>query len=209
MPLDATPYPVNLVLAGRRVLVVGGGPVALGKVRGLLEAGAEVTVVAETVVGELRELPVRIEQRAYHPDDLAGQRLVVAATGDHELNARIYEEADARGIWVNAADDPAHCSVTLPARVRRGRLLVTVSTGGHSPAVAAWLRGRLEEEIGAEYDVLIGLVAEVRAEARARGVPTESLDWRSVLDSGMLELIRAGRLADARARLGAVLATRG
>jgi precorrin-2 dehydrogenase/sirohydrochlorin ferrochelatase len=91
--------------------------------------------------------------------------------------------------------------------VRQGRLLVTVSTGGHSPAVAAWLRERLGGELGPEYDVLIGVLAEVRSEIQATGRGTESLDWRAALDSGILDLVRAGRLEEAKERLRACLSS--
>jgi len=106
---------------------------------------------------------------------------------------------------VNAADDPTHCSYTLPARFDQGRLLVTVSTSGHSPALSGWVRDRLAGELGPEYDALIGLLAEARAGLVAEGRPTLGLDWRSALDSGMLDLVRAGHLDEARALLHAAL----
>jgi precorrin-2 dehydrogenase/sirohydrochlorin ferrochelatase len=91
--------------------------------------------------------------------------------------------------------------------VERGRLLVTVSTGGHSPAVAAWVRDRLADELGPEYDTLVGLLSEARNEVLRRGDSTEALDWRAALDSGILDLIRAGRLEAAKERLGACLSS--
>ena len=110
-------------------------------------------------------------------------------------------------MWVNSADDPQRCSAILPARVRRGRLLLTVSTGGHSPAVAAWVRKRLADAYGPEYDQLIGLLSEVRSEVQARGVGTEQLDWQEALDSGILDLLRADRLDEAKERLRACLSS--
>ena len=205
MPVDEPGYPVNLLLAGRRVLVVGGGSVAASKVRGLLDAGAVVHVVAKEIDDAIRALPVTCEQRAYEPGDLDGHRFVVTATDDPAVNRAVYEDGEAAGIFVNAADDPANCSATLPARVRQGRLLVTVSTGGHSPALASWLRRRFEEELGPEYDTLIDLLAEQRESARAAGRSTEMMDWRAALDSGMLDLVRDGRLEEARAVLAAAL----
>ena len=108
-------------------------------------------------------------------------------------------------MWVNAADDPARCSYTLPARLDRGRVLVTVSTGGHSPALASWLRDQLAEHVGPEHDALAGLLAEARRDLVAAGRPTAGVDWRSALDSGMLDELRAGRPDDARQRLRAAL----
>lgn len=206
MPVEVPPYPVNLLLAGRRVLVVGGGAVAAEKVRGLLAAGAIVQVVAPRVNEEVRALPVAVELRAYARGEVAAYRLGVACTDDPAVNRAVFDDGEAAGVWINAADDPSHCSYTLPARLDRGRLLVTVSTSGHSPALAGWLRDQLGRQIGPEVDTLIGLLAEARAAMVAEGRPTLGADWRSALDSGMLDLVRAGRIDEARALLQAALA---
>jgi siroheme synthase-like protein len=206
MPVDVPLYPVNLVVAGRRCLVVGGGRVALQKVQGLADAGADVTVVAPDVEPAIEPLAT-VERRPYRRGEVAGYRLAIAATGDPEVNQQVYDDGEAAGVWVNSADDPERCSVTLPAQLRRGRLTVTVSTAGHSPAVASWLRDRLGEELGPEYDALIGLLSEVRNEVRAEGRSTEGLDWRRALDSGILDLVRAGRLEDAKERVSACLSS--
>ena len=200
-------YPVNLVLDGRRCLVVGGGKVALRKVEGLLACGGRVTVVAPRVDDALRSLPVTVEQRPWRPADLDGMWLVIAATDDPSVNRAVYDAGQRAGVWVNGADDPANCSFTLPSVVRRGDLQVTVSTGGRSPALATWLRRRLEGEIGPEYAVLLDLLAAERNGLKAAGISTEGLDWRSALDSDMLDLIRTGDLAHARERLQTCLSS--
>ncbi len=200
-------YPVNLVLDGRRCLVVGGGKIALRKVEGLVACGGRVTVVAPRVEPALRALDVSIEERPWRPDDLDGMWLAIAATDDTAVNGAVYAEGQRRGVWVNGADDPANCSFTLPSVVRRGDLQVTVSTGGRSPALASWLRRRLEGEIGPEYAVLLDLLATERDGLKAAGVSTEGLDWRSALDSDMLDLIRTGDLAHARERLQTCLSS--
>src|SRR5690606_33203315 len=116
----------------------------LEKVRGLLRAGAVIDVVAPDVVPELEDSGVaHIEHRPYERGEVDGYRLVVACTDDPEVNQAVFDDCEARGIWVNAADDPERCSYTLPARLDRGRLLVTVSTAGHSPAFTVWLRDQL------------------------------------------------------------------
>jgi siroheme synthase-like protein len=211
VPVDHPLYPVNLVVDGRPCLVVGGGRVAAGKVRGLVEAGARVTVVAPdldpAIVGLADLGGVAVERRAYRRGDVAGYRFVVAATGDPQVNQAVYDDGEAAGVWVNAADDPERCSAILPARVRQGRLLVTISTSGFSPAVASWLKGRFAAELGPEYDELIGMLGEARTEVQARGLATEDVDWRRALDSGILDLIRAGRLEDAKERLRACLSS--
>jgi precorrin-2 dehydrogenase/sirohydrochlorin ferrochelatase len=211
MPVDEPLYPVNLRLQGVPCIVVGGGPVALGKVRGLLEVEADVTVVAPRVVDDLGELgrtdEVEIQLRPYERGEAARYRLVVAATGDPAVDGAVYEDADAAGVWINAADDPAHCSFTVPARIRRGPLLVTFATGGQSPALAAWLREQFEDEFGPEYEQLLTMLAEARAERVARGQPTDHPGWKRALDSGMLEMIREGHLAEAKERLEACLSS--
>ena len=207
MPVDEPLYPVNLVLAGRPCLVVGGGRVALTKVRGLVDAGARVTVVAPEIAPDVAALAEAAETRPYRAGEAGDYRFVIAATGDPAVNQQVYDDGEAAGVWVNSADDPQRCSAILPARVRQGRLTLTVSTGGHSPAVAAWVRGRLADEFGPEYDDLIGLLSEAREEVRAQGLGTEHLDWREALDSGILDLIRAGRLEAAKERLRACLSS--
>lgn len=200
-------YPVNLVVEGRRCLVVGGGRVAHRKVEGLLACGALVTVVAPAVSDEIAALPVSIERRAYRAPEAGDYRLVIAATDDPAVNRAVFEDGEAAGVWVNSADEPASCSFTLPSVVRQGPIQITVSTGGKSPAMATWLRRRLEAEIGEEYVVLLELLSDVRVAIKAEGKSTEGLDWLSALDSNMLELIRAGEVDQARERLQACLSS--
>jgi precorrin-2 dehydrogenase/sirohydrochlorin ferrochelatase len=201
MPVAGDQYPVNLILQGARCLVVGGGPVAARKAAGLLACQAEVHVIAPSFSPEMAALPVSVEERPYRPGDVAGYRLVLAATDDRDVNRAVFDEAEAQGTWVNSADDPALCTFTLPSVIRRGPLMVTVSTGGRSPALATWLKRRFEAQLGPEYQVLVDLVAQVREDMRAAGRSTEQADWQSVLDSDMLELIKAGNVDLARERL--------
>ena len=207
MPVASPQYPVNLVLTGRRCLVVGGGRVAARKVEGLVVAGADVTVVAPQVVDAIRAAGVRVEERGYERGEAGRYHLVVTATGSAPVNQEVYDDADAARVWVNSADDPERCSFTLPAVVRRGPLLVAVSTAGHSPAVASWLREHLDREIGPEYETLVAMLSDERLSLQAEGRSTENLDWRSALDSDMLDLIREGRIPEARERLKACLSS--
>jgi len=202
-------YPVNLRLEGRPVLVVGGGRVAAQKVRGLVDAGAAVRVVAPDVDDAIVAAGVDVQRRPYEPGEAGtgGYRLVVTATGVPAVDQQVFDDADAAGVWVNSADDPARCSFTLPARARRGDLLVTVSTGGRSPALASWLRERLEAELGPEYEVLLDVLAAERARLRAEGRSTEHSGWKSALRSGMLDRIREGDLAGARELLRTCLSS--
>lgn len=187
------------------MLVVGGGAVAASKVRGLLAAGAEVHVVAVHVGPEVRSLPVTWEERPYRRGEVAGYRLAVACTDDPAANQAVFDDGEAAGIWVNAADDPARCSYTLPARLDRGNLLVTVSTSGHSPALAGWLRDRIGDDLGPEVEALLAMLSEARSALAAAGVLRPVADWRQALDSGMLDLIRSGRTVEARELLSTSL----
>mgnify|MGYP001353040433 CR=1 FL=1 len=211
MPVERRQYPVNLILDGRPCLVVGGGAVARRKVEGLIACGAMVTVVAPDVDPDLAALAqsgvISVDRRAYQPGEVAGYRLAVAATDDPAVNRRVFDDGEQARVWVNAADDPASCSFTLPSVVRRGPIMVTVATGGHSPALSTWLRRHVEAELGEEYVVLLTLLSEERAAIRAAGRSTEGLDWLSALDSNMLDLIRAGQIGKARERLQACLSS--
>jgi siroheme synthase-like protein len=204
-------YPVNLLVRGRRCVVVGGGRVAARKVDALLAAGARVHVVAPKLGDEVRAWRdrgrVTVAEREFEPADLDGAWLATAATDDPTVNRAVYAAGEERRIWVNAADDPDNCSFTLMSVVRRGDLVVTVGTGGRSPALAAWLRERLERELGPEYDTLLGLLSEAREEMRAAGRSSEDADWKRALDSGMLDLIRAGRVGEAKELLRTCLSS--
>ena len=210
MPVADHQYPVNLVLTGRPCLVVGGGRIAARKVEGLVACGARVHVVASAVGDEIRALAgsgVTWEERPYRRGEVAGYRLVISATDDAEVNRAVFADGEQAGVWTNSADDPANCSFTLPAVVRRGPLMVTVSTGGHSPALATWLRSRVAEEVGPEYEVLVELLAAEREAIQASGRSTEHVDWQKALDSDMLALIRAGQVRQAKERLQACLSS--
>ena len=208
MPVDGPLYPVNLLLAGRPCLVVGGGQVAAQKVSGLVECGARVRVVAPRIDPVLADdARLECEHRPYRRGEVAGYRLAVTATDEPAVNRAVFLDGEEHGVLVNSADDPANCAFTLPSRIRQGSLLVTFATGGRSPAVATWLRRRFSEEFGPEYTTLIEVLSEEREAIRSSGRSTEGLDWQNALDSGMLELIREGRLPEAKELLRTCLSS--
>lgn len=170
-------FPINLNLAGRRCLLVGGGRIALRKAHQLAACDATITVVAPDILDDLAAIASRVERRVYVTGDLDGHRLVITATGDSEVDQQIFDDAEAAGIWVNSADDPERCTFTLPAVVRRGPVMLTASTAGVSPALSSWLRARLAEAFGPEIaDVAADLAAQ-RAAVHAEGISTEDVDW--------------------------------
>lgn len=159
-------YMTCLDLEGRSCLVVGGGTVALEKVRGLLECGARVTVVAPQIVDALLALDVEHVRRGYHASDLEGRFLVVAATSTPSLNRRVYKEAEGRSLLCNVVDVPELCSFILPAVVRRDPIAVAVSTGGASPALAQRIRDDVAGVIGPEHAELALRLRELRPWAK-------------------------------------------
>jgi siroheme synthase-like protein len=164
-------YVACVDLKGRSVLVVGGGRVALEKVQGLLDCGARVTVVAPDVSDELAALPVRVVRRRFVPGDVDGQLLVVAATNDREVNKRVSAAAASRPVLCNVADDPELCSFILPALVRRDPIVVAVSTGGASPALAQRLRDEISEIVQPRHADLARRLEALRPWAK-RELPT-------------------------------------
>lgn len=204
-------YPVNLLVAGRRCVVVGAGRIAARKIAALLDAGAVVHVVAPELGPEVRDWQtsgaVTVDERPFVPTDLDRAWLATSATPDPAVNQAVYDAAEARRIFVNAADDPERCSFTLMSVVRQGDLVVTIGTGGRSPALATYLKDHVASEMGPEWGVLLDLLSEERERLRAGGTSSETLDWRQALDSGMLDLIRTGRVTQAKELLRACLSS--
>jgi precorrin-2 dehydrogenase / sirohydrochlorin ferrochelatase len=167
-------FPMFVKLADRRCLVVGGGPVAEGKVEGLLASEATVVVITHEVTEKIaswaREQRLVWHAREFQPSDLDGSFLVIAATGADAVNESIFREADARGILCNAVDEPERCHFYYPAVVRRGPLQIAISTGGLSPSLASRLRQELEEQFGPEYERWIEELGTLRQKAFARRV---------------------------------------
>ncbi|MCP4677976.1 MAG: uroporphyrinogen-III C-methyltransferase [Deltaproteobacteria bacterium] len=163
-------YPVMLNLKGQPCLVVGGGKVALRKVEGLIKEEARVTVIALEPVDEIRKLAdtrrVRLERRAYRPDEAAGFSLVFAATDNRDVNRRVFEDANTNGVWVNVADDPELCSFHLPARMQRGAFQLAVASAGEAPFVVRRMRQLLERRFGPEWSEWIEAAASFRNSVR-------------------------------------------
>lgn len=214
MPDDIAPvYPIGLVLEGKPCLVVGGGKVAARKIRGLLLCRAAVTVVApevheavtllagEGAIESIEGAPLKVELRPYRSGEAARYSLVFCATNDPEVDEQVHRDALAAGVWVNSADDLAHCSFVLPAVFRDGPVTVAVSSSGESPALSRWLRDRIAEEMGAGMAELARLLAEARRELKSRGESTDAIDWSHLLGGPLPSLVASGRIDEARALL--------
>jgi siroheme synthase-like protein len=160
-------YMACLELTGRPCLVVGGGSVGLEKARGLLAAGARVTVLAPELEPELRELPVTAIARAYKDGDAERFWLVIAATPDRDVNRRVHDDCAAVRIFCNVVDDPELCSFILPAVHRHGSIAVAVSTGGASPALAQRLRSDIAKLVTPRHAKLAEELRALRPWAKA------------------------------------------
>ena len=165
-------YPIFVEMEHRRVLLVGGGNVAREKIGKLLDAGADVTVVAPELSPEVREYVesgrVHLLARPYRHGDIEGSEMVFVATNDGAVNGEIADEARAHGVWVNAADDASNCDFILPSLATRGTIAIATSTAGTSPALARWLRERMEEFLTDDVVALGDLLAETRKLVRVR-----------------------------------------
>jgi len=200
-------YPINLCLEGKPCLVVGGGAVAERKVQALLQAQAEVTVVAPSVstglAGLVQTGQVQWLASTYVPGTAAAYFLVIAATDQQQINAQVAAEAVAAGRLVNAVDDPAAGNFHVPAQLVRGDLVLTVSTGGKSPAFARQLRQELAERYGPEYGRYLEFLEDIRRRMKdslATAAARESF-WRAALGPDILKLLADGHINEAEERI--------
>ena len=169
-------YPICLRIADRPCLVIGGGPIAEQKVRSLLDADANVTVVSPELTAVLTDLAgagriVHIA-RGYRRGDLVGMTLVYAATDNEELHAQVAQDAHDAGVLANVVDRPQLCDFIVPSIVARGDLLLAVSTSGASPALAKRIRRELEASFGPEYALALTVLKRLRVDLAERGVPS-------------------------------------
>jgi uroporphyrin-III C-methyltransferase/precorrin-2 dehydrogenase/sirohydrochlorin ferrochelatase len=168
-------YPVMLNLKGRRCLVVGGGPVALRKVEGLILEGADVTVVASRPVAAIQEMAkrgdIQIELGPYESGAAADYSLVFAATDDRNVNRRVFEDAERARSWINVADDPELCAFHLPARMTRGAFQLAVASSGEAPFVVRRMRQLLEKRFGPEWSEWIEAASRFRRSVRGLNLP--------------------------------------
>ncbi|AXQ48761.1 siroheme synthase CysG [Pseudomonas vlassakiae] len=198
-------------LQGGRVLVVGGGEIALRKARLLADAGAALRVVAPDIDGQLaalaREGGGEVLVRGYQAADLVGCRLVIAATDDPGLNAQVSADAQALSLPVNVVDAPALCTVIFPAIVDRSPLVIAVSSGGDAPVLARLIRAKLEAWIPSAYGELAGLAARFRHKVKSLypDVNQRRGFWETVFQGPIAERQLAGQGAEAERLLQAMV----
>lgn len=200
-------FPIMVDLRNRPCTVVGGGAVAERKVAALLACGAEVTVISPGLSPLLQEWArqgkITVFFRPYREGDLAGAFLVISATDDEQINKAAAAEAGRGGILLNVADVPQRGNFIVPAVIAQGPLIIAVSTGGASPALAKKIRRELEHKFGPEYGVLLNLLGKVR-EQLAGSVETQAARqqlWEDLVNSDLLSLIAQGRIAEAEEKI--------
>ncbi|MBI4200468.1 MAG: bifunctional precorrin-2 dehydrogenase/sirohydrochlorin ferrochelatase [Chloroflexi bacterium] len=204
-----TYYPVFLDVRGRRCAVVGGGREAERKTRGLLECGAQVTVVAPLLTpalgGLAQEGRIDWKARGYQPGDLAGFFLAIAESDDPKVYRQVALEAERTGVLLNVIDMPHLCTFVAPAVVRRGEVAFAISTAGLSPALSRRLKEEVARSPVLRWADLAEMLAEVRLVLRKKRVRPHPDRWQECMDEELLTLFHSGRREDAKQRLLAML----
>jgi precorrin-2 dehydrogenase/sirohydrochlorin ferrochelatase len=207
-------YPAYLDLRDRPCLVIGGGVVAERKVLGLLEAGAEVTIISPSLTLKLQDLAAS-GKIAHHPKkfdekDLTNAYLVIAATDSADVNTRAAQACKKNYVLVNAVTPPEESTFIVPSIVERGELLISVSTSGTSPALSKKIRQELEAQYGKEYELFLQKFSAIRKRV-LENIPDEQKRralFQAIVDSDVLDLLRQGKSDEADARMAEIAGLR-
>jgi siroheme synthase-like protein len=199
-------YPIFLNIKDKKCVVVGGGQVALRKVKMLLDGRANVFVISPNPHPEIIKLSKRkaihLIQRDYKTGDLKEAVITLACTDVKEVNRKVADEAKKARVPVNVADDPERSTFITPSFFKRGNLTIAVSTAGVSPALARKIRTKLEKSFGKEYASLLSLIGEVRSKLKEKGRKVGTETWQEALDLDLLiQLVRSGQSKKAKAIL--------
>ena len=200
-------YPVNLQINNRSCVVVGGGSVAERKVIALLAAGACVTVLSPEVTQNLTALiqgkKIIHIARTYAEGDVVGFFIVICATNNAAVNKLVAEAANKLGCLINVVDAPELGNFHVPSQIAHGDLLITISTGGKSPALARKIGQELRERYGPEYGTYLDLVAEARIKMKKSMQSPQEREafWRQTIDHEVIDLLKAGKIKEAEAKI--------
>jgi precorrin-2 dehydrogenase/sirohydrochlorin ferrochelatase len=204
-------YPIIVELKDKKIIVVGGGNVAQRKVMTLVDCGADVHIISKELSPLLKvyekERKVSIQGTEFKEDELNGAYMVIAATDDPIENSRIGKSAKKRGILVNVVDQPDDCNFIVPSIVKRGDLIIAVSTSGKSPALARKLRKELESLYGKEYEDYLNLMGGLRKEIITKGGSSDENReiFTLLVDSPLFELICEGEWEKIAALISGIL----
>ena len=199
-------YPISLNVRSRKCVVIGGGQVALRKVRTLLEHGANVEVISPELCSGLGQLAdkgsIHVLNRLYQEGDLSGAFITITATDDSSVNQQVIGEARRKAVMINVVDDADNSDFIAPSYLQRGDITIAVSTAGRSPALARKIRTALEKDFTDEYASLAQLVSEVRDQLKHQGVQVDGEGWQQALQlDSLIELLRQGETEKARSTL--------
>ena len=191
-------YPVNINIQNKKCVVVGGGKIAYDKIIGLLEAGAQIEVIAPKICPQLENLrdKVKIVREEYSAEKISEGVILIAATNNSELNAQIAKDARAKNFLVNIVDDISSDFI-VPSRIRRGDFLLAISTGGSSPAFSKFARKMLEQEFNENFGAAVEIISKYRQEV-IKKLPTHELRikfWQEVLTPEFWEIIKRGEIS--------------
>lgn len=188
-----TYFPIFLDLKGKTALVVGGGNVAERKIEALLDCGAKIDIVSNELTDKLKNLVevygIRHLNEEFSEKHLEGVFLVIAATNDKQLNHKVSKIAKKMGLLINAVDQLPDCNFIVPSIVKRGDLLIAISTSGKSPALAQKVRKQLDTQFGSEYEDFLVLMGRVRKEILTKGLSQEenSRIFHEIVESDVLD----------------------
>ncbi|MFC1494253.1 bifunctional precorrin-2 dehydrogenase/sirohydrochlorin ferrochelatase [Thermodesulfobacteriota bacterium] len=204
-------YPIFVDLKGRKVLVVGGGSVAGRKIDTLLEYGAAVNLVSlelsDSLKGYIDSGKIKYLGKEFGEDHLSGMFLVIAATDNPDLNHRISEVAEKKGMLVNAVDQPGDCNFIVPSIIKKGDLTIAISTSGKSPALAKKIRKELTDQFGDEYDLFLKLMGRIRKQvlSEGRSQKENSRIFKKIVNSNIMDELKNGDLENAALILTEIL----
>ncbi|MBF0225371.1 MAG: bifunctional precorrin-2 dehydrogenase/sirohydrochlorin ferrochelatase [Desulfobacterales bacterium] len=193
-------YPIILDITDKNCLVVGGGAVATRKAKSLLEGEANVTIVSLEFTAELKLMAekgeLKIIKKGYDSLDIDKMFLVIGATDNEALNLKIYEDAKARNLLCNIVDFPKGCNFILPSVIKRGDLMVSISTSGKSPAFARYLREKFENNFGIEYEIFLKLMGSIRTKLllQAKSPEIHKNTFLKLIESDILENIKLNKI---------------
>ena len=190
-------YPVNINIENKKCVVIGGGKIAYDKIIGLLEAGANVEIIAPKICTEIENLrdKVKILRENYSAEKISEGVILIAATNNSALNQQIANDARAKNFLVNIVDDISSDFI-VPSRIRRGDFLIAISTGGNSPAFSKFVRKMLERDFNENFGAAVEIISKYR-QAVIKKFPTHELRikfWQEILTPEIWENIKVGNL---------------
>ena len=198
-------YPVNLNVENKKCYVIGGGKVALRKIFRLLDAGAEVEVIAPEVCAEIEKLfaagKINLIREKYSAEKISDGKILIASTNDPALNKKILEDGRRKNFLVNVVDVEGDFNV--PSKIQRGDFLLTISTGGNSPAFAKFVREMLEQEFDSNFGEGLKIISRYRQEVKKllKNHEDRKFFWREVLDEELWRLLKNGELEKVEAKI--------